>query len=58
MKLKEHPNHLEAFEYSWEKSDEQVEPIFQTLLYLCKLYQLNQKALSIKFPKGDEGIFI
>jgi len=55
MKLKEYPNHFEA----WESFGDKMEPIFQTFFHLCMLYKLKQKAVSIKFPKGnEESIFV
>ena len=58
MKLKESSNHLKAFEFSEEKHDfDRMEIIFQVLLFLCRLYELDQKAISISFPdlNDDEG---
>ena len=58
MKLKESLNHLKAFEFSEEKHDfDKMEIFFQTLFYLCRLYELDQKAVSIKLPdlNDDEG---
>lgn len=62
MKLKESKNHLKAFEFSEENYDfDKMEIFFQTLFYLCRLYQLNQKAVNIKLPDlNDEenGTFL
>lgn len=55
MDLKESKSHLQAFEYSEKKHDfEKMEIFFQTLFYLCRLYELDQKAVSITFPDLDD----
>lgn len=62
MNLKKYPNHSEAFEHSHEKYEfEKMAFLFQHLFYLCRLYQLDQKAVSIKYPDpGDDerGVFL
>ena len=55
MKLKESKSHLQAFEYSEDKHNfEKMEVFFQALFYLCRLYELDQKAVSITFPGIDD----
>ena len=52
LKLKDFPIHLEAREYAFKEGE--MEPIFEMLFYLCKLYDLDPKAVSVKFPGPEE----
>lgn len=54
MKLKDSQIYRKAFEHSLKQDFGEMDIVFQTLAYLCRLYQLDQKAINIKFPDLDD----
>lgn len=57
MKLKTSKAHLKAFEFARKKHDfDKMEIIFESLFYLCRLMELDPKAVRVKLPDlEDEG---
>ncbi|PQP35644.1 hypothetical protein C6A37_01395 [Desulfobacteraceae bacterium SEEP-SAG9] len=60
MKLETSPKHHEAWEYAQEKHKfPLMATLLETLFYLCRLYQIDPKAVNVKYPKGDtEGVYL
>lgn len=60
MKPKKSSIHQQALDFVGKKHDpDSMEMIFETLFFLCRLSQLDPKAVSVTFPPNDdEGTLI